>query len=145
MIIRFLTISISFFLTSEFIYAQDFKIEMGPDDQGKPVPSARIVSDKFKDGVWTAYEGFELKKSPIINSEPSGYKALQYRENFDVTYVYQGEDQIYYLLSKGRGGNFKNILAFTKGNKPPIIFIKKPSLLILWIKSQNKEKLNPSP
>ena len=64
MIIRFFTILISWFLTSHIIYAQDFKIEMGLDDQGKPVPSARIVTGKYKDGVWSAYEGFQLKKSP---------------------------------------------------------------------------------
>ena len=106
---RFLLIFAAFLCFSGNSYAKDIHVEMGPDDQGKPVPSGRIVSDKFKDGVWTAYEGFELKKSPIINSEPSGYKALKYMEHFDVSYVYQAEDQIYYLLSRGWGQDFKNL------------------------------------
>ena len=97
------------FFTSPFVYAQDIKVEMGPDDQGKPLPSARITTENFIDGVWTAYKGLQLKKSPQINSDPSGYINLQYMEHFYVSYVYQGENQIYYLLSKGIGVEFKNL------------------------------------
>jgi hypothetical protein len=106
---RFLLICVTFVCVSGTLLAQNTNVEMGPEDKGKPLPSNRIVSGKFIDGVWSAYEGFQLKKSPIINSEPSGYKALQYMEHFDVSYVYQGEDQIYYLLSRGIGKEFKNL------------------------------------
>ena len=91
--------------------AQDIKVEMGPDDKGKALPKNKKDKGKFERGVWVAHEGFQLKKSPIINSEPSGYKALQYMEHFDVSYEYQGEDQIYYLLGKGDDDNknFNNL------------------------------------
>ena len=55
--------------------AQDIKVEMGPDDKGKSLPKNKKDKGKFERGVWVAHEGFQLKKSPIINSEPSGYKA----------------------------------------------------------------------
>jgi hypothetical protein len=106
---RFLLTFATFVCVSGTLFAQNTNVEMGREDKGKPLPSNRIVSGKFIDGVWSAYEGFQLKKSPIINSEPSGYKALQYMEHFDVSYVYQGEDQIYYLLSRGIGKEFKNL------------------------------------
>jgi hypothetical protein len=105
---RFLLICATFVCSSGTSWAKDIHVEMGPDDKGKPLPTTQINKDKFNGGVWAAYEGFQLKKSPIINSEPSGYKALQYMENFDVSYVYQGEDQIYYLLSRGQSEDFKN-------------------------------------
>ena len=106
---RFLFTFAVFVCSSRDLWAKDIHVEMGPEDKGKPVPSARIVTGKYKDGVWAAYEGFRLKKSPLNNSDNSGYKALQYMENFDVSYVYQGEDQIYYLLSRGIGKEFKNL------------------------------------
>ena len=106
---RFLFIFAAFVCSSGSSWAKDIHVEMGREDKGKPLPTTQINKDKFNGGVWTAYDGFQLKKSPIINSEPSGYKALQYMEHFDVSYVYQGEDQIYYLLSRGRGQDFKNL------------------------------------
>ena len=106
--LRFFIILISSFWISGNAFGQDIKVEMGPDDKGKPLPTTSIGKDKLKAGIWVAHEGFQLKKSPIINSEPSGYKALQYMEHFDVSYVYQGEDQTYYLLSRGRAEDFKN-------------------------------------
>ena len=106
--LRFFIILILSFWISGNALGQDIKVEMGPDDKGKPLPTTSIGKDKLKAGIWVAHEGFQLKKLPIINSEPSGYKALQYMEHFDVSYVYQGEDQIYYLLSRGRAEDFKN-------------------------------------
>jgi len=105
---RFLLICAIFVCVSGTLLAQNTNVEMGPDDKGKPVPTTSIGKDKLKAGVWVAYDGFLLKKSPLNNSDNSGYKALQYMEHFDVSYVYQGEDQIYYLLSRGRAEDFKN-------------------------------------
>ena len=105
---RFLLIFATFVCVSGTLLAQNTNVEMGPDDKGKPVPTTSIGKDKLKAGVWVAYDGFLLKKSPLNNSGNSGYKALQYMEHFDVSYVYQGEDQIYYLLSRGRAEDFKN-------------------------------------
>jgi hypothetical protein len=106
---RFLLICATCVCVSGTSLAQNTNVEMGREDKGKPLPTTRINKDKFNGGVWVGYEGFRLKKLPLNNSEPSGYKVLQYMENFDVSYVYQGEDQIYYLLSRGRGQDFKNL------------------------------------
>ena len=73
--LRFFIILILSFWISGNAFGQDIKVEMGPDDKGKPLPTTSIGKDKLKAGIWVAHEGFQLKKSPIINSEPSGYKA----------------------------------------------------------------------
>ena len=106
---RFLFTFAAFVCSSGSSWAKDIHVEMGPDDKGKPLPTTQINKDKFNCGVWVAYEGFHLKKSPLNNSDNSGYEALQYMEHFEVSYVYQGEDQIYYLLSRGLAEDFKNL------------------------------------
>ena len=105
---RFLFTFAAIVCSSGVSWANDIHVEMGREDKGKPLPTTQINKDKFNDGVWVAYEGFHLKKSPLNNSDNSGYKALQYMEHFKVSYVYQGEDQIYYLLSRGKGKEFGN-------------------------------------
>ncbi|MSR33158.1 MAG: VWA domain-containing protein [Gemmataceae bacterium] len=91
-----------------FPRAQDITVEMGPEDKGRDLPTTANNKGILKEGLWTAFENFQLQKSPDAKSPPSGYKPLTYLEHFEASHEYQGDGVIYYLLCRGKGAEFKN-------------------------------------